>query len=71
MEKKLTAVEWLKSVTLDSKKPIYQSDLEKLFEQAKQMEREQMIDFADAYANDVMGGCMKPASDYFTQTYKQ
>jgi hypothetical protein len=37
--------------------------------QAKEMERQQITDFANDYADAVMGGCLKRAEQYYTQTY--
>jgi hypothetical protein len=33
------------------------------------MERQQITDFANDYADAVMGGCLKRAEQYYTQTY--
>jgi len=36
---------------------------------AKLMEKEQIIEFADEYADAVMGGCIKRAEQYYNETY--
>lgn len=40
-----------------------------IIEQAKQMEKEQMANFANEYADAVMGGCIKRAEQYYNETY--
>ena len=40
-----------------------------IIQQAKQMEKEQIIEFADEYADAVMGGCIKRAEQYYNETY--
>jgi len=42
---------------------------EESFEKAKQMEKEQIIQFADEYADAVMGGCINRAEEYYNETY--
>ena len=60
MEKQLTAVEWL----VDQLKGVYESDyLNKLIEQAKEMEKEQML---DAYIMGVKGKTIAE----FNETFK-
>ena len=61
MEKQLTAVNWLVSQL----KGVYESDyLNKLIEQAKEMEREQMLEVSKA-------GCFGTFEfeDYYNETY--
>lgn len=36
-----------------------------------QKEKEQLIEFADRYANDVMGGCILRAKEYYNKHYIQ
>lgn len=71
MGKQQTAVEWLKQKLLLSPKPIYNSEIEKYFDQAKQMEREQIEECGRVmYNNGVIDSGLAP-SDYYTQTYGQ
>ncbi len=34
------------------------------------VEKQQITDFADDYADAVMGGCLKRAEQYYNETYK-
>ena len=64
-----TAVEYLMDKLYD---PSYDIKKQiKWFEQAKQMEKEQMSNFANEYADAVMGGCMKRAEQYYNETYSK
>ena len=65
MEKQLTAVNWLVSQL----KGVYESDyLNKLIEQAKEMEKEQIIkSFDDGYAKS---GITHNAQEYYNETFK-
>ena len=70
--KQQTAVEWLKQKLLLLPKPIYNSEIEKYFDQAKQMHREQIekaniagMEFIPVDPNRYESD----ASDYYTQTY--
>lgn len=82
MENKQTAADWLIFKCKDSldREPIdatqqeigYSKALNHiiiLLEQAKQMEKEQIIQFADEYADAVMGGCINRAEEYYNETY--
>jgi hypothetical protein len=40
-----------------------------LAERLIQMEKEQIIQFADEYADAVMGGCINRAEQYYNETY--
>ncbi len=66
--KNMTAVEWLVNelenhyVNIDLKNIV-------AYNQAKQMEREQIIEFADEYADAVMGACINRAEEYYKETY--
>jgi len=40
-------------------------------EYCKQKEKEQMFEFADRYVDDVMGGCVLRANEYFEKHYNQ
>jgi hypothetical protein len=44
-------------------------ELHYLFDQAKEMEKQQITDFANDYADAVMGGCVKRAEQYYEQKY--
>ena len=66
---KQTAVEWLINEIINDnpnkiKKP---SQWKKIFEQAEQMEKEQII---DAYRADVYPCSNEDAEDYYNQTFK-
>jgi hypothetical protein len=83
MEKKQTAVKWLEklfythaeSAGIDNDKwVIKEEDLDKLFEQAKEMEKEQIMDaFEIGYEN---GACVNDeesiyhGGNYYNKTYK-
>jgi hypothetical protein len=41
-----------------------------LFEKSKEMEKEKTTDFANDYADAVMGGCIKRAEQYYNETFK-
>ena len=64
MENKKTAVEWAFAM-------LGKMSDEKIKLQAKQMEKEQIIQFADEYADAVMGGCINRAKQYYNETCKQ
>jgi hypothetical protein len=67
MENKQTAVEWLEEQF--NKGSFF--NWKTVFEQAKQMEKEQMIEFADKYGFDVCHFDYDRAEEYYEQTYKQ
>ncbi len=70
METKQTAVEWLfDKITQNEEIRWRGTQYRELFEQAKAMEKEQIIKFADEYADAVMGGCIKRAEQYYNETY--
>jgi len=70
MENKQTAVEWLVE---QLETIIFYTDeaKENTIEQAKQMEKEQMIEFADRYGFDVCHFDYDRADEYYNRTYKQ
>lgn len=69
MENKQTAVEWLMDKLKYINKETYAELYNESFDQAKQMEKEQIIQFADEYADAVMGGCINRAEEYYNETY--
>lgn len=70
MSKKQTAVEKLAEMISYTSKDTYNIMVESGFiNQAFAMEREQKCDFANEYADAVMGGCVKRAEQYYDQTY--
>ena len=73
MNKQQTAVEWL-SEQFDSIVELYPSQFERVnraIEQAKEMEKERMIEFAQLYAViHCMGDITKNADDYYNETYE-
>ncbi len=44
---------------------------EGILDTALEKEKEQMCDFADRYVDDVMGGCVLRANEYFEKHYNQ
>jgi hypothetical protein len=81
MEKQ-TAVTWLEEQLRITPKPIFNSDIDKLFDQAKAIEKQQKLDFfnagyregfSDAKSGDDNGidiaDCGN-AEEYFESTYK-
>ena len=71
MTDKQTAVEWLQEklnkILIDNQ--IQQT--EHLFEQAKEIEKEQKIEFANDYGFHICGYDYENAEQYYNQTYKQ
>jgi len=81
---KQTAVEWLvERIKLDSKSKensnggisftIGLSKIDKIFEQAKEMEKEQMIDaFVECWKENMPEGyeCKQSAEQYYNETFK-
>jgi hypothetical protein len=43
--------------------------IEDKIESLLKVEKEQIIEFADEYADAVMGGCIKRAEQYYNETY--
>ena len=68
--KKQTAVEWL-AEQIDNKDmgeiPMWIYDF---IEQAKEIEKQQIIDFANNYGFDVCGYDYERAEQYYKETYK-
>ena len=73
MSNKQTAVEWLyqRLETMIPRTAIYDMDKREFIKQAKQMEKEQMIEFADRYGFDVCHFDYDRADEYYERTYKQ
>jgi hypothetical protein len=68
MENKQTAVEWLASYI----KGITDLNCDEIIEQAKQMEREQIVDaYTECWMNDGGNGFhkVKEAESYYNETY--
>ena len=65
---KQTAVEWLYD-QLEFDDSISMDDIEKIFNQAKTMEKEQRIEFADEYGDYLLNGGMMSANSYM-ETFK-
>ena len=69
MENKQTAVEWLeKQLIWNELMPKWVHDY---FQQAKVMEKEQMIEFADRYGFDVCHFDYDRAEEYYDRIYKR
>jgi hypothetical protein len=67
---KQTAVEWLFKWMIDNKDLIIEERLQ-AFEQAKAMEKEQIIDaYETAMETDIYNEPLKIGKDYFNQTFK-
>jgi transcription termination factor NusB len=66
-----TAVEWLFKWMIDNKDSIIEERLQ-AFEQAKEMEKEQSINFAYEIADDLAHGVYskKAIEDLFNETFK-
>ena len=64
---KLTAVEWLVEQLAPSVS-LQQKYIDELLEQAKQMEKEQIIDAYDK--GEFNQGCNEDAEQYYNKTYK-
>jgi hypothetical protein len=67
MTKQQPAVEWLFEqipAEWSSSKSAFDA-----YQQAKQMEKERMTNFANEYADAVMLGCIKRAEQYLNETY--
>ena len=63
--KKQTAIEWL------AEKMLFNEFHNPYLEQAKEMERQQIIDFANNYGFDVCGYDYERAEQYYKETYEQ
>jgi hypothetical protein len=72
---KQTAVEWLVSELMEKDlllvfgNPSVDNDAIKIIEQAKKMEKKQMIDFAFAFSKDYTTA--KEMRDYYNETFKK
>ena len=66
--KKQTAVEWLFKKMITEKHTI--SEWNDIANQAKEMERQQIIDFANNYGFDVCGYDYERAEQYYKETYE-
>lgn len=71
--KTITAVEWLLEEMIFRLAIRIENltDGVKLVEQAKQIEKEQMIEFADKYGFDICHYDYDRAEEYYERTYKQ
>jgi hypothetical protein len=50
--------------------PIHKDFIPNLFNQAKEIEKQQIVDFGNDYADQVMGGMKKRAEQYYNETFK-
>jgi len=64
--KKHTAVEWIEAYL----KTYTSFNLHKIIEKAKEIEKQQIIDFANNYGFDVCGYDYERAEQYYKETYK-
>jgi len=73
METKMTAIEWLKDnleqYGSSSRLDLDWKTLDELIEQAKEMEKEQKIEFANNYGFDICGYDYERAEQYYKETY--
>ena len=67
MEK--TAVEWLAD-WMNENNGSTSENLHNAIKQAKEMEKEQKISFANQFAEAVMGGCMLTPTEFYNETFK-
>ncbi len=63
----MTAVEWLESRLIQDN--IFSKEEYELFEQAKEMEKQKIIDFADSYGTYLLAGGTMSAATY-NETFK-
>ena len=68
MENKQTAVEWLWNWIHEDFEPTTEAS-NKAFETAKQMEKDQMIKFADEYGFHICGYDYERAEKYYNETF--
>ena len=61
----MTAVEFLES-QYKFNGQLFKSD----FQQAKAMEKEQTIEFANEYSRAVIGGCLLTRTEFYNETFK-
>ncbi len=66
---KQTAVEWLIEQLKENNMLTF-DEWTGLFEQAKEMEKQQIIDFADNYGFDICGYDYQRAEQYYKETFK-
>lgn len=67
----LTAVEWFNQQLVDRQNGNGDSrSRDEIFEQAKEMEREQTIEFANEYSRAVIGGCLLTRTEFYNETFK-
>ena len=69
---KQTAVEWMFEQFFKVKWGSMQGNMPTIFEQAKEMEKEQMIEFANRFYDECgmqYGGLEKSAEQYYNETY--
>ena len=64
--KKHTAVEWIEAYL----KTYTSFNLHKIIEKAKEIEKQQIIDFANNYGFDVCGYDYERAEQYYKETYE-
>ena len=68
---KMTAVEFLEQ-ELDKNFEIRGNSFlfDKILKQAKEMDKEQKIQFANEYSHAVMGGCLLTPTEFYNETFK-
>jgi len=72
MEKQISAVEWLENEFKEMCKDFggLHTDFIERFDQAKQMEKEQIIEFANNYGFDICAYDYERAEQYYNETFK-
>ena len=71
-ETKQTAVDWLINIVIKSIKNLSEDECEylsEIIEQAKQIEKQQIIDFANNYGFDICGYDYEKAEQYYNETF--
>ena len=66
----MTSVEWLvEKLSKYNEEMVYLYTQE--IRQAKEMDKEQKIDFANEYAQAGIGGCLLNPTEFYNETFKQ
>jgi len=71
MEKKQTAVEWLVQEMINNGLDYPISQMSKILEKAKEMEKQQIIEFLEEYDSFIFRGGDMSAEEYYNYILKQ
>ena len=67
-----TATQWLrKEISKLGTRSRFYHDVMGLIDEAEKKEKGQMSNFANEYADAVMGGCIKRAEQYYNETFNK